>query len=74
MLLTGIFASRIGLFYGHTELFFSHLLALLIVSIYVFCGSYILLKITNKIIPLRVPDVAEEMGLDLAQHGETINN
>ncbi len=74
MLLTGIFASKIGLFYGHTGLFFSHLLGLTIVIIYAFFGSYILFKITNKIIPLRVPEAAEEIGLDLAQHGETIIN
>ncbi len=74
MLLTGIFASKIGLLYGHTELFFSHLLGLAIVTVYAFFGSYFLLKITDKIIPLRVPEAAEEIGLDLAQHGETIIN
>ncbi len=73
MLMTGIFAQGVGLWFGGTKLFFAHLFALLIVGVYSFFGSYILYKITDKIIPLRVDNEQEEKGLDLAQHGETIN-
>lgn len=71
MLLTGIFAKDVGLFYGHTSIFFYHILALVIVSGYTFFGSYILYKITDKIVPLRVSLQDEEDGLDYTQHGET---
>ena len=71
MLLTGIFAKDVGLFYGHTYIFFYHILALVIVSGYTFFGSYILYKITDKIVPLRVSLQDEKDGLDYTQHGET---
>ncbi|HWB65116.1 MAG TPA: ammonium transporter [Chitinophagales bacterium] len=71
MILTGVFAKDVGLYYGHTTTFFYHMAALAIVSVYTFGGSYILYKITDKIVPLRV-SVQEEMdGLDYTQHGET---
>ncbi len=81
MLMTGIFATSAvnaavttnGLFYGETELFFKHLLALVIVSAFAFIGSYILLIITNALIPLRVTEEEENLGLDISQHDESIN-
>ena len=71
MVATGIFAKDIGLTSGHTRTFLYHLLALVIVSAYTFFGSYILFKLTDIIIPLRVTEEQEEIGLDLSQHGET---
>ncbi len=71
MILTGVFAKDVGLFYGHTETFSYHLLALLIVSAYTFGGSYILYKITDALVPLRVSLQDEIDGLDYTQHGET---
>ena len=77
MLLTGVFASKAvnpagadGLLYGGTELFKQHILALLIVSVYTFGGAYLLYKLVNVFIPLRVDEEPEELGLDLSQHGE----
>ena len=70
MILTGVFAKDVGLYYGHTETFLYHLLALVIVSIYTFGGSYLLYKITEKIVPLRVSKQDEIDGLDFTQHGE----
>ena len=70
MILTGVFAKDVGLYYGHTETFLYHLLALAIVSIYTFGGSYLLYKITEKIVPLRVSKQEEIDGLDFTQHGE----
>ncbi len=81
MLLTGVFAHRNvnagnttgnGLFYGETHLFFVHLIALAAVSVFAFFGSYILLKITDLISPLRVSEEDEIAGLDLSQHGESL--
>jgi Amt family ammonium transporter len=79
MLLTGVFAHQNvnggnttgnGLFYGETHLFFVHLIALAAVSVFAFFGSYILLKVTDMISPLRVSEEDEIVGLDLSQHGE----
>lgn len=71
MLLTGIFAKEVGLFYGQTHTLLYHLLALLIVSVYTFVGSYILYFITDKIVSLRVSVEEENFGLDQSQHGES---
>jgi Amt family ammonium transporter len=71
MILTGIFAKDVGLYYGHTTTFFYHLLALVIVSVYTFFGSYILYKLTDLIVPLRVSVEEESDGLDYTQHGES---
>ena len=70
MIATGIFAKDVGLLTGKTETFFAHMLALLMVGAFTFIGSYILLKITDAILPLRVTDDQEAMGLDLSIHGE----
>ncbi len=70
MLLTGVFAKDVGLYYGHTTTFFYHILALVIVSVFSFGGSYILYIITDKIVPLRVSEDDELEGLDFTQHGE----
>lgn len=80
MLLTGVFAHESingavttnGLAFGETGLFFKHLIAMVIVSVFVIAGTYILLKITDSIIPLRVAPEEEEEGLDLSQHGERL--
>jgi Amt family ammonium transporter len=71
MILTGVFAKDVGLFYGHTSTFLYHLLALVIVTLYTFGGSYILYKLTDLIVPLRVSVEDEKEGLDFSQHGET---
>lgn len=71
MILTGVFAKEVGLFYGQTTTFIYHLLGLAIVSIYTFGGSYLLYKITDFISPLRVSIQDESDGLDFTQHGET---
>src|ERR1700742_1446762 len=81
MLLTGVFAHQNvnaanatgnGLFFGETHLFFVHLIALVAVSVFAFFGSFILLKVTDMISPLRVSEEDETTGLDLSQHGESM--
>jgi Amt family ammonium transporter len=71
MLCTGIFAKDVGLTSGHFETFGYHLLALVIVAVYTFGGSYLLYKLTDLIIPLRVTEEQEHEGLDQSQHGES---
>lgn len=73
MIATGIFAQQVGLLHGTPTVFLYHLLAVVIVGAYSFGGAFVLYKLTDKIIPLRVLSEQEEMGLDLSQHGETIN-
>lgn len=70
MLLTAVFAKNVGLIYGETKTFFYHLLALAIVMVFCFVGSYILYFISNYARTMRVSDEEEAMGLDLSQHGE----
>lgn len=80
MLLTGVFAhSQInsavtvnGLVYGETKLFMVHLVAMIAVSVFVFAGTFLLLKITDIITPLRVSDAEEIAGLDISQHNEKL--
>ncbi len=71
MLMTGIFARDVGLTSGRTSTFLVHLGALVIVSVFSFVGSWILYKVTDFIIPMRVSEEQELEGLDLSQHGET---
>jgi ammonium transporter, Amt family len=71
MLLTGVFAKDVGLFYGETKTFLLHLAALGIVAGFSFGGAWILYKIVDLLVPLRVSAEQEELGLDLSQHGES---
>jgi len=80
MVMTGIFATSTvnaavaenGLAFGETALFLKHLLALVIVSVFAFGLSYILLIVTNAIVPLRVTEEEERVGLDISQHDEVL--
>jgi Amt family ammonium transporter len=74
MVMTGIFAKDVGLTSGHLHTFLFHLLALLIVAVFTFGGSWLLYKLTDLIIPLRVTQEQENMGLDLSQHGESASS
>ncbi|MBX7182821.1 MAG: ammonium transporter [Bacteroidia bacterium] len=73
MIFTGVFAQNGGLITGSTTLFFNHLLALVLVSVFTFGGSFLLYKLTDVLIPLRVGEDKEDLGLDLSQHGESID-
>ncbi len=80
MILTAVFAHKSinsavvnnGLIFGETKLFFVHVIAVIGVSIFAFGGSYILLRITDWILPLRVSADEEKDGLDWSQHGEKL--
>ena len=71
MILTAVFAQGVGLIYGEYKTFLFHLLALVIVAVYTFGGSYLLYVLTNKILPMRVSPKSERLGLDITQHDES---
>ena len=73
MLLTAVFADKVGLISGETATFVSHLYALAIVATFTLIGSYLLYLLSHLIIPMRVSSAEEEMGLDLSQHGESLD-
>jgi Amt family ammonium transporter len=77
-LLTGLFASKAvnsagadGLFFGNPAQLGIQLVAVSATLIYCFVGAFILLKIVDAIVGLRVAEEDEIAGLDLSQHGET---
>ena len=72
MILTSVFADKVGLIHGHIHTFLVHLLGLVIVGVFTFGGSFLLYKVTNFFIPLRVTLEQESAGLDISQHGESI--
>jgi Amt family ammonium transporter len=74
---TGLFASAAvnpsgpnGLFFGNPMQFVSQIEAVVVVGAFAFVGSFAILKIINKVSPLRVSPEEEEKGLDQTQHGE----
>ncbi len=80
-LLTAIFANQAinpanttgnGLLFGETHLFTVHLITMIVISSLVFGGTFLLLKLTDIISPLRVSEAEERLGLDLSQHGEKL--
>lgn len=74
MILTAVFAhgENASLMHGGWGVFAHHMIALVLVSIFTFFGAYLLFKITNRIIPMRVSEESEIIGLDLSQHDETL--
>jgi Amt family ammonium transporter len=80
MILTGVFANKNingavvdnGLMFGASKLFFIQIIAMVAVSIFCLAASFILLKVTDTITPLRVSKKEEMEGLDLSQHGESL--
>jgi len=72
MIATGIFAKDVGLINGVTHTFLFHLLGLVIVCVFSFLGSFLIFKITNVIVPMRVSEEDEKVGLDISQHNESV--
>jgi Amt family ammonium transporter len=76
-LATGIFASKVinpaaadGLWYGNTKLFLIQLVAVLVTVAYTFVVTFIIYKLVDLVIGVRIADEEEAMGLDLTQHNE----
>ena len=77
MLMTGIFATKSvnpagndGLWYGNPAFFFTQVKAMAIAVTYSFVVSYLIFKFINFILPLRVSEEEEDLGLDETQHNE----
>jgi Amt family ammonium transporter len=72
---TGLFASAAfngvnGLLFGNADLLVAQVFAVIVVGVFAFFGSYLLLKLVNVLSSLRVSPQAEDAGLDFSQHGE----
>ncbi|HMO17915.1 MAG TPA: ammonium transporter [Oligoflexia bacterium] len=72
MLLTAVFAKEVGVIAGAYQTFLYHLLAVLVVGGFSFSMSLLIYKIVSLVLPLRVSEEHENIGLDLAQHGESM--
>ena len=72
MILTAVFAKDVGLINGEFNTFNHHLMALAIVGIFTFGGSYLIYKVTGLLTQLRVSAHEERLGLDISQHAESI--
>jgi len=77
VLATGVLASKTvnqggvdGLLYGNARLFGAQVLAVLAVTLFAGVGTYVILKLVNRLLGLRVSPEEERMGLDLSQHNE----
>jgi len=77
MLMTGVFATKTvngagaeGLLYGNTDFFITQVKALVIVVAYSFIVSLLIFKAISLMLPLRVSQEEEEIGLDASQHDE----
>lgn len=76
-LATGIFASKAinaagadGLLYGNPGQLVIQVGAVAVSFLFAFAGTYLILKIVDSIVGLRVSEEEERMGLDLSQHEE----
>jgi len=74
---TGLFASTAinaagpnGLFFGNPALVVAQLIGIVVVAVFAFVGSYVLLRVINIFTPVRVSHKEEDAGLDMSQHGE----
>ena len=85
-ILTGVFATRainpifkdgagqalpVGLVDGNSAQILNQLLAVAITVVFTVLGTYVLLKIVDLVIGLRVSDMDEHRGLDISEHGES---
>lgn len=72
ILATGLFASigATGLFFGNAELFGIQAFLALVTLAFSVVGTYIIVKIIDLTIGLRISPQDEEIGLDLSQHSE----
>ena len=77
-LATGVFATKTinaagndGLLYGNPSLLLTQVFAVAAVAIYAAGVSFVLLKLINLVVGIRVSPEEEARGLDSSQHGET---
>ena len=77
ILLTGVLASKAvnaggadGLLQGNVAFFAVQALTVAVVGVFCAAGTWIILKVVDRIVGLRVLPEEERMGLDLSQHDE----
>jgi Amt family ammonium transporter len=79
-ILTGVFASPFiqsaysGAIYGNYHQVLIQLIAVFATIVYSGIGTFILFKITDKLVGIRASDKHEAIGLDETQHGENAYN
>jgi Amt family ammonium transporter len=75
-LLTGVLAEKAwngaadGLLFGNPRQFLVQVLAVLVTMAFSAAGTFVLLKLVNVVIPIKVTLRDEGLGLDVSQHGE----
>ncbi|MFA5118548.1 MAG: ammonium transporter [Candidatus Omnitrophota bacterium] len=76
-LATGLFASKAvnpagadGLFFGNPKQFLIQLFAVLVTVVYAFVVTFVIYKLVDLFVGVRVTEKEEMMGLDLTQHRE----
>jgi Amt family ammonium transporter len=76
-LATGLFATTAvneaganGLFYGNANQFVIQAAGAAIAVVFAFVVTYVLASVLKRVMGLRVEDNAEEVGLDISEHGE----
>ncbi len=77
-ILTGVFASAevggvSGMLEGNGNQVIAQIIGVLVTVIYAGAGTYIILKILDAVMGLRVSKEIEKSGLDLALHGEEVS-
>jgi Amt family ammonium transporter len=79
-ILTGVFATRacwnldeghkLGLIEGESRVFIGQLVAVATTWVFSIVGTFIILKVIDGVMGLRVPDQSEVRGLDISEHNE----
>ncbi len=79
ILATGLFAQKAlnaaganGLFFGNPMQFKIQAMAVVVIAAFSFIVTYILAKIVDTMFSLRARENEEDVGLDIAQHGESV--
>jgi Amt family ammonium transporter len=77
--LTGIFAvaaigETAGLLEGNGKQLLYQVYGIVAVLVWSGVATFVILKVINVVIPLRVNDETERSGLDIALHGESIHS
>ena len=77
-LATGLFATKAvnpaganGLFFGNPKQLLIQLVAVLVTIVYTFVATYLIYKLVDLVIGIRVSEKEENIGLDLTQHHES---
>ena len=59
-----------GLLYGGGDQFIKQIVAVAVVAIFAAVATFVIMKIVDLVVGIRVPEEEEVLGLDPSQHGE----